>query len=150
LALAKKGKGRVRLRSAQLAIPSTCTRVCWIAAVDPLKILAPALDDIPEILSLESRRKMTVATRSLSPVEPGALTVVAEAIRTVSAKARDQVITPDSRLFEDLALDSLDLVAVILQIQDHYQVEIDPDEISSMRLVTDVVASLDKQLPTAA
>ena len=41
-------------------------------------------------------------------------------------------ITPDSLLLEDLALDSLDLVAVVIQLQDQFQVEIDPDEITAI------------------
>ena len=76
--------------------------------------------------------------------------VIAHAIRSVSAKARDAVITAESLLFEELALDSLDLVAVILQIQDHFQVEIEPDEIPSMRRVADLVACLRKYVRGAA
>jgi len=72
------------------------------------------------------------------------------AIRSVSARARAVVITPQSLLLEDLSLDSLDLVAVILELQDRFQVEIDPDEITTMRRVEDLAASLTKQLRTAA
>ena len=93
---------------------------------------------------------MTQATNLINPCRLDVLTIVAQAVRSVSAQARDQLITPESRLFEDLALDSLDLVAVILQIQDHFQVEIDPDEIPSMRLVQDLVASVNKRLRFAA
>jgi len=72
------------------------------------------------------------------------------AIRSVSARARAVVITPQSLLLEDLSLDSLDLVAVILELQDRFQVEIDPDEITTMRRVEDLAASLTKQLRAAA
>jgi acyl carrier protein len=75
---------------------------------------------------------------------------IAEAIRTVSAKARAVTITADSLLLEDLALDSLDLVAVVIQLQDQFHVEIDPDEIPSIRNVGDLAASLDRQLRSAA
>jgi acyl carrier protein len=75
---------------------------------------------------------------------------ITDAIRTVSPKARQAAISPNSLLLEDLALDSLDLVAVILRVQDHYEVEIDPDEISDMRHVADLVLSLTKKLRTAA
>jgi acyl carrier protein len=81
---------------------------------------------------------------------PDVLTAIAEAIRSVSARARDAAITPNSLLLEDLALDSLDLVAVILQLQDDFQVEIDPDEIPDMRVVGDLAASLANQLRQAA
>jgi acyl carrier protein len=75
---------------------------------------------------------------------------IAEAIRTVSPRARVATITPSSLLLEELALDSLDLVAVILNLQDQFHVEIDADEISSMRRVQDLGASLANQLCTAA
>jgi len=75
---------------------------------------------------------------------------ITEAIRSVSAKSREVVITAHSLLLEELSLDSLDLVAVILQLQDRFQVEIDPDEITTLRRVEDLVASLTKQLRAAA
>ena len=53
-------------------------------------------------------------------------------------------ITPGSLLLEELALDSLDLVAVILQIQDRFQVEIDPDEIPDLRCVDDLLYQRDE------
>ena len=78
------------------------------------------------------------------------IAVVIEAIRGVSPKARQVPITPDSLLLEELALDSLDLVAVILQIQDRFQVEIDPDEIPNLRCVEDLVTSVTNHLRAAA
>ena len=81
---------------------------------------------------------------------PDILTAVAGAIRSVSAKARDIAITSNSLLLEELALDSLDLVAVILQLQDDFQVEIDPDEIPNMRVVGDLATNLANRLRQAA
>jgi acyl carrier protein len=78
------------------------------------------------------------------------MSVIAEAVRGVSAKAKDIVISPESSLIEDLALDSLDLVAVVLRLQDHFQIEIDPDELPTMRSVGDLIASLDKHFRSAA
>lgn len=77
-------------------------------------------------------------------------TAIAETIRSVSARARGAAITADSRLLEDLALDSLDLVAVVLQLQDQFAVEIDPDEISSIQTVGDLAASLHRHVRSAA
>ena len=54
------------------------------------------------------------------------------------------------RLLEELALDSLDLVAVILQLQDRFEVEIDPDEIPHMRTVADLGSSLTSHLRRVA
>ena len=77
-------------------------------------------------------------------------TAIAVTIRSVSARARGVAITADSRLLEDLALDSLDLVAVVLQLQDQFAVEIDPDEISSIQTVGDLAASLHRHVRSAA
>ncbi len=92
--------------------------------------------------------KSTVNRTATVPFEM--MEVITETIRSISARARAATITADSLLLEDLALDSLDLVAVILRLQDHFQVEIDPDEITSLRSVHDLVASLTKHLRTAA
>jgi acyl carrier protein len=78
------------------------------------------------------------------------ISVVADAIRAISSKAREASIVPGSLLLEDLALDSLDLVAVIVDIQDRFGVEIDPDEIANLRTVEDLVASINRQQKTAA
>jgi acyl carrier protein len=92
--------------------------------------------------------KSSINTAGIS--RPDVLETIAEAIRAVSAKARSAAITPDSLLLEELALDSLDLVAVILNLQDEFQVEIDPDEIPQLRTVADLAASLANQLRQAA
>ena len=42
--------------------------------------------------------------------------IIVATIRAISAQARAVTITPDSLLLEELALDSLDLVAVILRL----------------------------------
>jgi acyl carrier protein len=78
------------------------------------------------------------------------LSTIAESIRSVSPKAREVSILPGSLLLEELALDSLDLVAVILDIQDRFQVEIDPDEIPNLRCVDDLLTSVTNQLQAAA
>jgi len=84
------------------------------------------------------------------PPHSEVLAVITDAIRSVSARAREVAITPQSLLLEELSLDSLDLVAVILRLQDHFQVEIDPDEITTVRSVDDLAASVTKQLRAAA
>jgi acyl carrier protein len=75
---------------------------------------------------------------------------IADAIKTVSPKSREVPILPASLLLEDLALDSLDLVAVILEVQDRFHVEIDPDEIPNLRSVEDLLIAVTHQLQTAA
>ena len=93
---------------------------------------------------------MKLMTNLIGSHQAEMLSAVADAIRTVSSRARQVPITPSSLLLEELGLDSLDLVAVILQIQDHFQVEIDPDEIPNFHCVGDLVTSVTNQLKAAA
>lgn len=81
---------------------------------------------------------------------PEFLESIADAIRSVSAKSRGTLITPGSLLLEELALDSLDLVAVILELQDRFEIEIEPDDIPQMRTVADLAATLASHLRSAA
>jgi acyl carrier protein len=85
---------------------------------------------------------------NFQPSDP--MAVVIESIRSVSAKAREAPITAKSLLWDELALDSLDLVAVVLQLQDYFQVEIDPDELPRLIRVEDLVAGLNQLLRAAA
>ena len=58
-----------------------------------------------------------------------------------AAKIPAQVpIGADSRLVEDLAIDSLDLVGVILQFQDHFDVVIEEDAVPNLCRVADLAA----------
>ena len=51
-------------------------------------------------------------------------------------------ICADSRLVEDLAIDSLDLVGVILEIQDRFGIVIDEDAVPHLCRVADLAAHL--------
>jgi acyl carrier protein len=51
-------------------------------------------------------------------------------------------IRPESRLVEDLAIDSLDLVSLVLQFQDEFDVVIDEDAVPNLCRVADIVAYL--------
>jgi acyl carrier protein len=93
---------------------------------------------------------MKTTTSTAGSSRPDLLTAIAESIRSVSPKAKTAMIRPDSRLLEDLALDSLDLVAVILKLQDQFLVEVDPDEIPELQTVADLASSLAKLMRQAA
>jgi len=80
----------------------------------------------------------------------GFLDVVSEMIRIVSAKARERAITAESLLLEELALDSLDLVRVIMLMEDRYGIAIDLDEVPNMKCVADLARTLERELRTAA
>jgi acyl carrier protein len=93
---------------------------------------------------------MKQVTNTPGATNSDVMSILTDAVRSISAKARDVDISPEASLIDDLALDSLDLVAVVLRLQDHFQIEIDPDELPLLRSVGDLVASLDKHLRTAA
>jgi acyl carrier protein len=68
---------------------------------------------------------------------------VAEAIRSVSKRTRTVAVTADSRLVEDLALDSLDLVGVLMKLEDQFGLQIELDEVPNIQTVGDLAAHLD-------
>ncbi len=76
--------------------------------------------------------------------------IVVGLIHTVSAKAKQVPITPQSLLLEELALDSLDLVRVIMLIEDRYDVAIDLDEVPKLKRVNDLTTILGRELRSAA
>ena len=67
------------------------------------------------------------------------LKAIEDAIREECESARDKAISAESRLVEDLGLDSLDLVAVVLKLDDQYQVPIAVQEIRNFRAVSDLL-----------
>ena len=89
---------------------------------------------------------------SLNPVEStnGLFSEVVGLIRIVSAKARPMEITPQSLLLEELALDSLDLIRVIMLIEERYHTAVDLDEIPKIKRVDDLTRILSRELRSAA
>ena len=67
---------------------------------------------------------------------------VAMVIRRAAKIPNSVVIEPDSRLVEDLGVDSLDLVGVILQVQDHFDVVIEEGAVTNLCCVRDLTAYL--------
>ncbi|QDV36697.1 phosphopantetheine-binding protein [Tautonia plasticadhaerens] len=79
------------------------------------------------------------------------LSSVSGAIRSCSEVARDLAIDPHSRLVEDLSLDSLDLVAVMMHLQDEHAIELDLDAVPGFEVVSDLMTELARQVrPRAA
>ncbi len=61
-----------------------------------------------------------------------------------SAKVPGKIaIGPESRLVEDLAIDSLDLVSLVLSVQDHFDVVFDEDAVPNLCRVADIVEYLE-------
>lgn len=65
---------------------------------------------------------------------------LAEVVRKGAKLAPSLVILEDSHLVDDLGIDSLDLVGVFLKIQDHFDVEIDDDDIAGLKTIGQVAA----------
>jgi len=74
--------------------------------------------------------------------EPSLVAEVVDVIRKAAKIPARVPITGDSRLVEDLAIDSLDLVGLILQLQDHFDVVIEDDAVSNLCRVADLAAHL--------
>lgn len=67
---------------------------------------------------------------------------VAMVIRRAAKIPNSVAIEPESRLVEDLGVDSLDLVGVILQVQDHFEVVIEEGAVPHLCRVRDLTAYL--------
>jgi acyl carrier protein len=72
----------------------------------------------------------------------GLIDQVTAIVRRAAKIPAKVAIRPESRLVEDLAIDSLDLVGAILQIQDHFDVVIDEDAVPNLCRVADIAAYL--------
>jgi len=79
-----------------------------------------------------------------------AMAAVTDLIRTVSEKARTRVIAADTLLLEDLALDSLDVVRIVMLIEDRHGVSIDLDVVADMKSVADLANALVQEARSVA
>lgn len=87
-----------------------------------------------------------VSVREVEEIMPR----VSEVIRSASDKAKNRIIRPETLLLEELALDSLDMVRVVMLIEDQHGVVIDLDEISNMKSAGDLARVLLRETKAAA
>jgi acyl carrier protein len=73
-------------------------------------------------------------------IDPTLLAMVIDAVRAAGKVKPSVPIDADTRLVDDLGLDSLDLVGVIMKIEDRFGLQIDVDEVPNFDRVADVVA----------
>lgn len=66
--------------------------------------------------------------------------VIAEQLSIEESK-----ITPESSLVDDLKADSLDVAALMLELEERYNVEIPDEELGSLVTVGDIAAYLEKK-----
>jgi len=65
-----------------------------------------------------------------------------EKVRNIIAKQLEldaESITMDSRLIEDLKADSLDVVELIMDLEQEFDIEIPDEELPKVRTVSDIV-----------
>ena len=73
------------------------------------------------------------------------LAAVTETVRSAARIPPQLLVSAESRLVEDLAIDSLDLVGVLLAIQDHFDIAIEDDVVPSLRRIVDLADIVAKQ-----
>ena len=77
------------------------------------------------------------------------IAAVVDVIRKAAKIPPRVAISPDTRLVEDLAIDSLDLVGLILHLQDHFDVVIEEDAVPNLCRVADLAAYMDERRRSA-
>jgi acyl carrier protein len=75
---------------------------------------------------------------------------IADLVRSVAKIDADVPITPETSLVDDLGVDSLDLVGVILQIQDDFQVSVNEDDLPRLEKLGDLARYVEQRIPAAA
>ena len=71
-----------------------------------------------------------------------------EKVRDIIAKQLDldaAAITPESRLIEDLHADSLDIVELVMDMEQEFDVEIPDEELPNVHTVGDIVKYLENR-----
>jgi acyl carrier protein len=72
--------------------------------------------------------------------ESSLMAQITAAVRKVARVPRDIPITPDTCLINDLRIDSLDLFAVILEIQDRFEIVFEVEDLPRIHRVGDLAA----------
>jgi acyl carrier protein len=72
-------------------------------------------------------------------VDTTLLATVADAVRAAGKLAPGVTIHAETRLVDDLGLDSLDIVGVIMKIEDRFGLQIDVDEVPNFERVSDIL-----------
>ncbi len=75
---------------------------------------------------------------------------VADVVRSAAKIRADVPVAPESHFVDDLAIDSLDLVGVFLQVQDHFDLAIDDDDLPTLLRVSDLARYVAESRAAAA
>ena len=82
--------------------------------------------------------------------DPSLMAQLTKSIRSVARIPKDVPITAETRLFDDLNIDSLDLFAVLVEVQDRFDVLIDVEEMPDLNRVGDLADFVNARRSTAA
>lgn len=78
----------------------------------------------------------------MKTIESRVISVVTEQVAGVSTKS----ITADTTFFDDLQFDSLDGLEVLMAIENEFEIDIDDEELESIKTVADVIALVTRVL----
>lgn len=78
----------------------------------------------------------------LKTIDEALVHELSDVVRKAAKLAPSIVIEDDSRMVDDLGIDSLDLVGVLLQVQDHFGVEIDDDDVAQLKTIHELAVYL--------
>lgn len=76
---------------------------------------------------------------SKDSLEPKIVEIIANQL-----SLRDEEIKPDSRFVEDLGADSLDIVELIMEMEEEFDIEIPDEQVEKMTTVKDVTDYISK------
>ena len=82
--------------------------------------------------------------------DPILMAQLIRSIRSVARVPRDVPIHGETRLFDDLQIDSLDLFAVLIEVQDRFDVIIDVEEMPDLNRVADLASFVAARQSSAA
>jgi acyl carrier protein len=73
-------------------------------------------------------------------IEPNLVAQVVAAVRKVARIPREIPITAETRMVDDLRIDSLDLFAVVLEVQDRFDIVFEVEDLPRINRVGDLAA----------
>ena len=83
-------------------------------------------------------------------IDPSLLSQLTATVRKVGRIPRDVPITAETCLVEDLRIDSLDLFAVLIAVQDRFDLVIDVEDMPDLNRVGDLAAYVATRRSAAA
>ena len=69
-----------------------------------------------------------------------------EKVKEIIQKYTEKTVTPDANLTEDLGLTSLDVVSIVGEFEDTFDIEIEDEDILEFVTVTDIVDYIDAHM----